>query len=79
MSSTRRHADCSRRQTLAGLASSLLAPAWAQLAPQAENKPAPMPQRGSLLPLPELVMLDGTRFAATAADGHVLTLYRWVS
>jgi thiol-disulfide isomerase/thioredoxin len=78
MSSTRRP-DCSRRLALAGLAGSLLAPAWAQQAPQGEDKALPPPQVGSPLPLPELTLLDGTRWHASDADGHVLVLYWWAS
>ncbi len=82
MVSTRRRTDATRRQALAGLtgmAGSLLMPAWAQPVPQGEDKTAPPPQVGSLLPLPELTLLDGTRFHAADADGHVLVLYWWAS
>jgi thiol-disulfide isomerase/thioredoxin len=76
--STRRP-DCSRRLALAGLAGSLLTPAWAQPAPQIEDKAAPPPQVGSPLPLPEMTLLDGTRFHSSAGDGHVVVLYWWAS
>jgi thiol-disulfide isomerase/thioredoxin len=79
MVSTRRRPNCSRRLALAGLASSLLTPAWAQQATQVEDKNLPPPQVGSLLPLPELTLLDGTRFRGSDADGHVLVLYWWAS
>ena len=81
MVSTRRRPDCSRRLALAGLASSLLAPARAQQARQVEDKVLPPPQAGCPLPLPlpELTLLDGTRFRASDADGHVLLLYWWAS
>lgn len=88
MVSTRRRTEASRRQALAawaglagltGLAGSLLVPAWAQPAPQGDDKAVPPPQVGSLLPLPELTLLDGSRFRAADADGHVLVLYWWAS
>ena len=79
MVSTRRQPNCSRRLALAGLASSLLTPGWAQQAPQVEDKNLPPPQVGSPLPLPELTLLDGTRFRGSGADGHVLVLYWWAS
>ena len=79
MALTRPRPDCSRRLALAGLASSLLAPAWAQQAPQIEDKTLPPPQVGSPLLLPELTLLDGTRFRGSDADGRVLVLYWWAS
>lgn len=39
----------------------------------------PPPQVGSQLLLPDLTLLDGTRFRAAEADGHVLLLYWWAS
>ena len=71
--------DNSRRLALAGLASSLLAPAWAQQAQQIDDKAVPPPPVGSPLTLPELTLLDGTRFHGSDADGHVLVLYWWAS
>jgi thiol-disulfide isomerase/thioredoxin len=79
MLSTRRRPDRSRRLALAGLAGSLLSPAWAQQAPQIENQAVPPLPVGGLLPLPDLTLLDGTRFRASDADGHVLVLYWWAS
>lgn len=79
MALTRTQPDCSRRLALAGLASSLLAPAWAQQAPQIEDKTLLPPQVGSPLSLPELTLMDGTRFRGSDADGHVLVLYWWAS
>ncbi len=82
MVSTRLRVDSSRRQALAGLTGwvgSLLVPAWAQQAPPGEAQAAPPPQMGSLLPLPELTLLDGTRFRPTDADGQVMVLYWWAS
>ena len=75
----RQRPDCSRRHALAGLAGTLLVPAWAQQAPQGENNLVPTPQVGSLLLLPDLTLLDGGQFRATEADGHVLVLYWWAS
>jgi thiol-disulfide isomerase/thioredoxin len=69
----------SRRQALAGLASSMLLPAWVQQATAADDQAVPPPQVGSPLTLPELALLDGTRFRAAEADGHVLVLYWWAS
>jgi hypothetical protein len=34
---------------------------------------------GSSLPLPELTLLDGSRFRVADADGHVLVPYGWAS
>jgi thiol-disulfide isomerase/thioredoxin len=82
MVSTRRPAESARRQVLAGLTSlsgSLLLPAWAQTAPKVEDKAPPLPRVGSPLPLTDLSLLDGTRFRAADADGHVLVLYWWAS
>ena len=82
MSSNRHRPDASRRQALAGLtglAGSLMVPVWAQPAPQGDDKAVPPPQMGSPLPLPGLTLLDGTRFRASDADGHVLLLYWWAS
>jgi thiol-disulfide isomerase/thioredoxin len=65
---------------LTGLAGSVLLPAWAQQSPpQGEEKAVPTPPLGSLLPLPELDLLDGTRFRPAQADGQVLVLYWWAS
>ena len=75
MMSTRRRPNCSRRLALAGLARSLLVPAWAQQAPQIEDKNLSPPRVGSPLPLPELTLLDGTRFRGSDADDQVLVLY----
>ena len=71
--------DRSRRLALAGLAGSLLTPAWAQQAAQVEDKAVQPPRVGSPLPLPDLTLLDGTRFRSSDADGHVLVLYWWAS
>jgi thiol-disulfide isomerase/thioredoxin len=61
------------------LAGALLAPAWAQPAQQDGDKAVPPPQVGSPLPLPEVALLDGSRFRASDADGHVMVLYWWAS
>jgi thiol-disulfide isomerase/thioredoxin len=79
MVTNRSQPDRARRLALAGWAGSLLAPAWAQQAPQVEDKVEPPPPVGRLLPLPELTLLDGTRFRASDADGRVLVLYWWAS
>ena len=75
MMSTRRRPNCSRRLALAGLARSLLVPAWAQQAPQIEDKNLSPPRVGSPLPRPELTLLDGTRFRGSDADDQVLVRY----
>lgn len=74
-----RRPACSRRQALAGLAGSLLSPAWAQQAPRGEDKALAPPQVGSPLALPDVVLLDGTSFRAAQADGQVLVVYWWAS
>ena len=70
---------CSRRHALAGLAGALCGPAWSQPVPPAEAKAPAPPQLGSPLAVPDLTLLDGTRFRATDADGQVLVLYWWAS
>jgi thiol-disulfide isomerase/thioredoxin len=70
---------CTRRQALAGLAGSLVAPAWAQPTVRAWGQDPPPPLVGSKLPLPDLVLLDGTNFRAEEADGQVVVLYWWAS
>ena len=79
MLSSRRAPGWSRRQALAGLAGPMLVPALSRQTPQGEDKAVPPPQEGSLLPLPDLTLLDGTRFRPAEADGHVLVLYWWAS
>jgi AhpC/TSA family len=79
MVSTDRLPENSRRQALAGLAGSLLVPAWAQQTPPADNKAVPTPTVGSALSLPEVTLLDGTRLRPADAEGHVLVLYWWAS
>ncbi len=61
------------------MAGTLLVPAWAQQAPEGEDKLVPTPRVGSLLPLPDLTLLDGSLFRAAEAAGHVLVLYWWAS
>jgi thiol-disulfide isomerase/thioredoxin len=79
--------SCTRRVALAsvaGLAGTLL-PAAAQqaaLAPAPASAPepaVPLPAIGSRLPLPDVPLLDGSRFRAADADGQVLVLYWWAS
>jgi thiol-disulfide isomerase/thioredoxin len=60
--------------SLAGLTGSMLVPPWAQSAPQGEDKAILPPQLGSLLPLPELTLLDGSRFHPADAEGQILVL-----
>ena len=77
-----------RRRALAGLAGlaglaavagSRLTLAQAQPVAQGESLAPPPPQVGSLLALPDMVLLDGSRFRAAEADGQVLLLYWWAS
>ncbi len=74
-------AALSRRRalaTVAGAASSLILPAWAQ-APAGEASAAPTPQVGALLPLPEVLLFDGSHFRPADAESQVLVLYWWAS
>ncbi len=78
-----------RRQLLAGaaLAAGGLTPAWSQtlnLAPApssatAERQAGPLPAAGSPLALPEVLLLDGSVFRPTQAEGRVLVVYWWAS
>lgn len=63
-----------RRQLLLGGMVSLAGPAW----PDEERAP-PLPALGSRLDLPEVPMLDGSRFTPAQAQGQVLVLYWWAS
>ena len=72
-------ASSTRRRALAGLAGALLGPAWAQQAPSGDDQSVALPRVGSLLPLPDLTLLDGSRFQAASADGQILVLYWWAS
>jgi thiol-disulfide isomerase/thioredoxin len=73
--------DSARRRALTGIAGSLLLPAlaWSQGAAQVEEKALPPPPLGSQLALPDVVLLDGTTFRASEAEGHVVVLYWWAS
>jgi len=79
MADTLSRPACSRRLALAGLASSLLAPAWVQTVAQGESKAVPAPQVGSMLALPDVQLLDGSTFRAADAEGRVVLLYWWAS
>ena len=72
---------CTRRDVLAGLASSLLVPAsaGAQSVARVDDQDPPPPLVGSKLALPDMALLDGTTFRATEAEGQVLVLYWWAS
>ncbi|MEK9802731.1 MAG: TlpA disulfide reductase family protein, partial [Curvibacter sp.] len=71
----------------AALLGSSLAPAWAQtlkLAPApssaaAEAQAGALPAVGSALPLPEVMLLDGSVFRPAQAEGRVLVVYWWAS
>jgi hypothetical protein len=79
MGTARTRPWCSRRQALAGLAGSVFMPAWAQTAGQGQDKALPPLQVGSRMALPDVLLLDGTRFQASDADDQVLVLYWWAS
>jgi hypothetical protein len=44
-----------------------------------EAKAPPLPTPGTLLPLPEVPLFDGTVFRPTQAEGQVLVIYWWAS
>lgn len=69
----------SRRHALAGLGVAALGPAWAQTVPAGEEKAPAPPPVGSRLVLPDVTLLDGSRFRSADADGQVLVLYWWAS
>lgn len=54
-------------------------PALAQQPPASEAKAPPPPPVGTPLALPEVPMLDGSRFRPADAEGQVLVLYWWAS
>jgi len=53
--------------------------AAAQQSPPSEAKAPPLPAIGTPLALPEVPLLDGSRFLPAAAEGQVLVLYWWAS
>ena len=71
-------AGLTRRGVLSGVAA-LAAPAWAQQMPTGEDKAPPAPEPGTTLALPEVGLLDGSRFRAADAEGQLLVLYWWAS
>lgn len=84
------HDEHSRRRTRrrllaqgAGLigwtAVSAAAPAWAQQSASGGDPGGPPPAPGTKLDLPEVTLLDGSRFTQADADGQVLVLYWWAS
>lgn len=64
---------------IAGMACIHLEPVSAQQPPGSEEKAGPLPPLGSHLSLPDLTLLDGSRFRAVDVEGHVLVLYWWAS
>ncbi|MBI3532876.1 MAG: TlpA family protein disulfide reductase [Burkholderiales bacterium] len=44
-----------------------------------EAKAPPLPAPGTLLPLPEVPLLDGSLFRPAQAEGQVLVIYWWAS
>lgn len=84
--------DARRRLLLSGTAAAAAAAAGAAAWRQAVAQPAtpggggardaregPLPPIGMPLALPEVPMLDGSRFVPAAAEGQVLVLYWWAS
>jgi thiol-disulfide isomerase/thioredoxin len=53
--------------------------AQAQADTAVEDKAPALPALGSLLPLPDMQLLDGRSFGAASAQGRVLVLYWWAS
>jgi thiol-disulfide isomerase/thioredoxin len=51
----------------------------AQTPPASEAKAPPLPALGGALVVPELPLLDGSRYRPADADGQVLVLYWWAS
>jgi len=67
-------------RTAAGAAGALTALGTAaQQPPASEAKAPPLPALGTPLALPEVPMLDGSRFLPASAEGQVLVLYWWAS
>jgi len=66
-----------RNALIAGVAATLGLPVCAQMA--AAESPAPLPALGSVLPLPEVVLLDGRRYKPADAEGRVVVVYWWAS
>jgi thiol-disulfide isomerase/thioredoxin len=69
-------ADRTRRRWLTAAAAWAASPALAQTD---EARARPLPAVGSLLPVPPIERLDGTRFDPRDADGRVLIVYWWAS
>lgn len=75
-----RPTDVTRRRAVAGVAGSLLVPAWAGAQRSSrDDKEPPAPQVGSVLALPDVQLLNGTPFRAAEAEGQVVVLYWWAS
>ena len=76
-----------RRALLAGLMAMLVVPAVAQNAgaegavppPAAPSPELPLPTLGSALVVPDVVLLDGSRWVAADFDARVLVVYWWAS
>lgn len=66
-----------RHALIAGVAAVLGLPVRAQVA--AAGSPAPLQTVGSVLPLPEVVLLDGRRYKPADAEGRVVVVYWWAS
>lgn len=68
-----------RRRLLAAAGGAVWAPAWSQGSVTPDDRGGPPPAPGTALPLPELELLDGSRFRPADAEGRVLVLYWWAS
>jgi thiol-disulfide isomerase/thioredoxin len=68
--------DAQRRLCLAAL---LAAPVARAQSTADESRAPPLPAVGSVLDLPAIERLDGSRFTPREAEGQVLLLYWWAS
>ena len=79
---TRRQAlQAALAATLAGTLAATL-PGSVRAQPSAATKPPPepaLPELGTLLAVPEVLLLDGSRHTRADAQGRVLVLYWWAS
>ena len=71
--------DRRRRQLTMSAATWTLAASVLPAPLLAQNKGAPLPEPGSKLALPNVPMLDGTRFDPASASGKILVVYWWAS
>ncbi len=82
MNPQRRHLVASSALLGGALALGRAGTALAQPAPSSpavEAKAGPLPAIGSTLALPEVPLLDGSKFRPARAEGQVLVIYWWAS